>query len=121
MVVNKLILSVNEVDALENVIRDSIINYENIRYYLGIDKESIIKYSLFFNKVDDVFDVEDIKEAEVELSLDVNDELKIIIQHYINRNVDRIDNEEKSILIDIIEKLDCIKEVEISNVMSYRV
>ena len=120
MIINKLLLSRNEVNTLVEIIGDSVINHELVKYYLDIDRECLMKYSLFLNKIEDAFEYEQISTIELELSLDVNEELKYIIYNYIKRNIDKIYKEEISDIMDIIESLDCIRSAEVDNIMTYR-
>ena len=120
MIINKLLLSRKEVNTFIEIIGDSIVNHEAVKYFLDIDKECLIKYSLFFNKIEDVFEYEEILTIELELSLDVNEQLKYIIYNYIKRNIDRIYKEEIAEIMDVIESLDSVRVIEVDNIMTYR-
>lgn len=120
MIINKLLLSSKEVGTFLEIIGDSIVNHESVKYFLDINKECLIKYSLFFNKIEDAFEYEEISTIELELSLDVNEELKHIIFNYIKRNIDRIYKEEINEIMDIIESLDSVTVTEVDNIMTYR-
>lgn len=120
MIINKLLLSRKEVNTFIEIIGDSIVNHEAVKYFLDIDKECLIKYSLFFNKIEDVFEYEEISTIELELSLDVNEQLKYIIYNYIKRNIDRIYKEEIAEIMDVIESLDSVRVIEVDNIMTYR-
>ncbi|MCD2502674.1 hypothetical protein LQE93_12900 [Clostridium sp. NSJ-145] len=120
MIINKLLLSRKEVNTFLEVIGDSMINHEFVKYFLDIDKDRLIKYNLFFNKIEDAFENEDISTIEIELSLDVNKELKYIIYNYIKRNIAKIYKEEISEIMDIIESLDSVRVTEIDDMMTYR-
>lgn len=120
MVINKLLLSRKEVNTFIEIIGDSIVNHESVKYFLDVDKECLIKYSLFFNKIEDAFEYEEISTIELELSLDVNQELKYIVYNYIKRNIDRIYKEEIDEIMDVIESLDSVRVTDVDNIMTYR-
>lgn len=121
MVTNKLLLSRKEIGTFLEIIEDSILNNEIVKYFLDIDKEDLIKYSLFFNKIEDEIECEKIATIEVELSLDVNKELKYIVYNYIKRNIDGIGKEEINGIIGLVESLDLIIATDINNIFTYKI
>lgn len=121
MVTNKLLLSRKEIGTFLEIIEDSILNHEIVKYYLDIDKEDLKKYRLFFYKIEDEIECEKIAIVEVELSLDINRELKYIMYNYIKRKIDIIDTEEIDKIIGLLESLDSVIETEINNILTYEI